>query len=683
MSGLNRNDRCPCGSGKKYKKCCQGKTFDAVRSEDQALAVAFEHHQSGRLAEALDIYKGILHENPRQPDALHLAGVIALQTGQSDLAIDLIGQAIDVKPYFLYYCNLGNAFKAQGQVDQAKECYGQALALKSDHAESHYNLGVVLQAQGELDRAIESYRLAVSANPDYAEALGNLGAALQIQGRADEAAECYQKVLSISDTGTDSLAGVCNNLSMMLKDHHRYAEALTYAQRAVALKPSSASACQSLAALLAHLSDYTGVCAASDAALALDPEDSALRESRLYCYSYHPDLSAQDIYGEFVRWGDRFPARAWHDFAGHERTPARRLRIGYVSPDFRRHTSRFFFEPLFAHHDKAQFELFAYSNVLEVREDDYTARFRSIFDHWRDIRGVSDDDAAALVRRDQIDILVDCCNHMQDDRLGVFVRKPAPLQVTWLGAAWTTGLANVDYVLFDRYMAPPGTLTREKIVQLPGCFVAYRPPQETAEVVALPALKNGYITFGYSGRTERLNHRVFDAWGEILRRLPDARLILDYAPFADPPTQAYYRDFLTRHGVDVSRVTMRRSTNIFKGLCDIDILLDCFPHSGGTMLFDALWMGVPALTLAGRPPVGRIGTSLMMNLGLSEWVTHSEDEYVGQAVALARDTAKLAEVRVGMRERMRRSPLMDEPGFARGVESALRAMWQTWCEEAQ
>ena len=353
------------------------------------------------------------------------------------------------------------------------------------------------------------------------------------------------------------------------------------------------------------------------------------------------------------------------------------MRVGYVSPDFRRHTSRFFFEPLFEHHDKGEVELFAYSNVL--RDDSHTERFKKLFDHWRPIRGVADQAVADMVRRDRIDILVDGCNHMMDHRLGIFTLKPAPIQVTWLGAAWTTGLPMVDYVLFDQYMAPEGTLAREKIVRLPGCFVAFRPPEETAEVAPLPAQRNGYITFGYSGRTERLNHKVFRAWGEILRRLPQARLILDFGPFADPPTQAYYREFLAKHGIDTSRVTMRKSENIFEGLGDIDILLDCFPHSGGTMLFDALWMGVPFVSLASRPPVGRIGTSLLKNLGLDEWVAQSEEEYIGKAVAFAGDVEALSELRVGMRSRMQASPLMDEAGFARGVEAAYRTMWAGWC----
>jgi predicted O-linked N-acetylglucosamine transferase (SPINDLY family) len=230
-------------------------------------------------------------------------------------------------------------------------------------------------------------------------------------------------------------------------------------------------------------------------------------------------------------------------------------------------------------------------------------------------------------------------------------------------------------------MGPLGTQASETIVQLPRTWAAFRPSEKALKtaVASLPALKNGHITFGYSGRSERLNYKVFHAWGKLLQRLPQARLILDFKAFSDPPTQAYFQKFMSEHGIDVQRVTLRNSANIFEGLGEIDIVLDSFPHSGGTMLFDALWMGVPTVTLASRPPVGRIGTSLMTNLGLHDWVAQDEEGYIDKAVEFATDFKKLAELRAGMRERMSASPVMDERGFARDVENAYTVMWQNWC----
>jgi predicted O-linked N-acetylglucosamine transferase (SPINDLY family) len=739
----HRNDPCPCGSGKKFKRCCLEKMATrshAAEDASQHVQSALQHHRAGRMQQAEALYLQALQLAPNHPDALYLLAQLNHQAGRDEAAFELIKRAIRVRPAdpFLHD-NLGSLYRAQnrlreaeasflralelkpdfagahynlgvtvqdlGRPLEAERSYRRALAIESDYVYAHFNLGIVLREQGRLSEAEASYLRALKIDPDFADAHYNLGLVLHDQGRMNEAGASYARALEIDP----EFAKAHNNLGIVLQDRGRTGEAEAsfrralqidpgYAEahsnlggalrdlgqlvgaeasfrRALELKPDIAEAHQSLSSALAYLSDYREVVAESDLALRLKPGDARIWEQRLYAYSYHPELSAAEIYAEFVRWGDRFPDPVI-DFSRHDRTPGRRLRVGYVSPDFQRHTSRFFFWPLFANHDHAVVELYAYSNVKA--EDEYTAQFKGLFDHWRNIRDVADGEAARMVREDGIDILVDCCNHMRDDRLGVFALKPAPVQATWLGAAWTTGLKAVDYALLDPYMAPEGTLARETIVRLPHFFVAYRPPEQTAEIAPPPCVKNGYVTFGYSGRTERLNHRCLRVWGEILRQIPDARLILDYQSFADPPTQAYYRQYLAQLGVDTERVLMRRSENIFAGLNDFDILLDCFPHSGGTMLFDALWMGVPALTLAGRPPLGRIGTSLMMNLDMPEWVARTEDDYVAKACALAGNAQVLAPLRAGMRERMRNSPVMDGAGFARAVEAAYREMFGNW-----
>ncbi|TAN70542.1 MAG: tetratricopeptide repeat protein [Methylobacter sp.] len=600
-----------------------------------------------------------------------LGGVLKLQGVE---ALEPLRKAAELLPRDAEaHSNFGAALKEQGQFTDAEACYRRALEIKPNFAEAYSNLGNTLREQGRLTDAEAHCRRALEINPSFAEALSNLGAILQEQGRLMEAEASYRQAIEIKS----DFAEAHSNLGSTLKEQGRLAEAEAGYRRALEIKPDFAGAHQSLSTLWAHLSDYRRVVAESDKALQIEPVAEVTWGQRLYALSYHPDLSAEAIYAEFVRWGDRFPDPVV-DFSNHDRTPRRRLRVGYVSPDFRRHTSHFYFWPLFANHDHAVVELYAYSNVK--KEDDLTEQFKGLFDHWRNIRGVTDQDVAQMIRQDKVDILVDCCNHMRDERLGVFTLKPAPIQVTWLGAAWTTGLKTVDYVFFDPYLAPEGTLSRETIVRLPHFFVAYRSREETADIVPPPCVKNGYLTFGYSGRTERLNHRTFRVWGEILKQIPDARLILDFGPFADPQTQAYYRQFMSEYGVDIQRVSMRKSANIYEGLNDIDILLDCFPHSGGTMLFDALWMGVPVLTLASRPPLGRIGTSLMMNLGLPEWVAQSEDEYLAKACVFADDSRLLIKLRSGMRERMQNSPVMDGVGFARGVEEAYREMWQRYCE---
>ncbi len=564
---------------------------------------------------------------------------------------------------------LGLALHAQGK--PAIPALERAASLLPDDSEFHCNLGVALELEGRLEEARASYQKALVLNPWFTNAHCFLGNAFRKQGLVEEALESYRAALAIDPTHYKAN----QSMEFVLSQVGRLVEAEEVCRRALRFKPDFMEMRQLLSNILGKQSKYADVVKESDRAFEALSVHPVIWEQRLYCYSYHPDLSAEEIYSEFVRWGDRFPEPR-EDFLSHDRNPNRRLRIGYVSPDFRKHTGRFYFWPLFQHHDRNSFELFAYSNV--EHEVAWTGLFREQFEHWRDIRQLDDEAAAELVRADGIDILVDLCGHMLDDRLGLFALKPAPIQATWLGSAWTTGLKAMDYALFDPHVAPEGTLARETIVRLPHSFLVFQPKVDAPDVVASPCLRNGFVTFGYTGRTERLSHRTFRVWGEILKRLPEAKLILDYPPFDDPRTQDHYRGFLAQHGVDTERVILRNSPNIFEGLNDIDILLDSFPHSGGTMLMDALWMGVPALTLASRPPVGRLGTGMLMNLGLPEWVAHSEKEYLAKACQFAGDGQALKALRLGMRERMLNSPLMDGPGFAHDFEAAYRVMFEHW-----
>jgi protein O-GlcNAc transferase len=683
----------------------------SVATSLPSLQDAIALHQQGKLGQAEALYRKILESFPNNSAVLHLLGVIAHQNGQFKSAIELIDKAIEFNPNdAIYYSNRGISLQELKQFETSVSSYNKAIELKPDYAKAYFNRGNALKELKLFEDAVTSYDKAISLRPDYTEAYSNRGNALKDLRRYEAAVLSYDKAISLNPDLADvhfnrgntllKLAKVDAALASFdrvkfldafhyqvyissggaLRLKNQYIDALDSVGRALRMNPEVTSAQQGYSSLLSYLSDYREVCKYSETALSLatDSEKSIVWANRLFHLIYHPDLSAQEICSEHIRWGKQYAALGQEGFATHDRTPVRRLRIGYVSPDFWGHTCRFYFEPLFSQHEHTRFELFAYASVLY--EDEHTQRFKPFFDHWRDIHSLSDEAVAHMIRQDKIDILVDCCGHMMDTRLTVFAYKPAPIQVTWLGSAWTTGLAQIDYVLFDPYMAPEGTNASEQIVRLPRTWAAFRPGERAyqASVKALPSLTNGYVTFGYSGRSERLNHRVFNTWGSILARLPQARLVLDYKAFIDPKTKAYYREFLAQHGIDTSRVFMRNSENIFEGLGDIDILLDSFPHSGGTMLFDAIWMGVPALTLASPRPVGRIGTSLMTNLGLSEWVAQDEQEYEDKAIAFAQDIQALAKLRTGMRARMQASPVMDEKGFTQDVEAAFQTMWTNW-----
>ncbi len=608
------------------------------------LAKIVDKYRCGKVKDALQEADALVRRYPDDALTWKALGVLHCETKNFTKAIEVIQRAILLNPKDKEnFNNLGVAYLESGLLEDAELCFRRAVYLDHQYVDAYFNLGNCLRDMEFAEAAETSYRYALNLQPNHAAGHNNLGALLLDLGKLAEAVEHFQLALQ---------KGLSRSLAL-----------------------------SQLSLVQAYLSDYTNVKSLSDEAVDLSPEDSTIWAQRLYALSYHPDLPDSEIYNEFCRWGDlqyrKFKPASGGQFE-NSRSPHRKLRVGFISPDFRRHTSRFYFSALFENYDESEIELIAYANVLNA--DDWTINFKGWVDEWRDIRYLSDLDVANLIRQDRIDILIDGCNHMRDHRLGVMALKPAPIQVTWLGSAWTSGLPTIDYALFDPYLAPAGTLARETIVHLPKCFVAYRPPEDVPTVAPLPASKNGFVTFGYSGRTERLNHKTFTAWARILEGTPNSRLILDYKPFGDDATRNYYLRYMARCGMDVNRVLMRNSANIFESLSEIDILLDCFPHSGGTMLFDALWMGVPALTLASRPPVGRIGTSLMMNLGLPEWVTHDEEEYIARAIKVSGDLAQLADLRAQMRARMRNSPLMDEKGFAAAYISALRNMWKTWCE---
>jgi protein O-GlcNAc transferase len=388
------------------------------------------------------------------------------------------------------------------------------------------------------------------------------------------------------------------------------------------------------------------------------------------------------VYAEYRRWDEVHarPLRPAGVLHGNGRDAGRRLRVGYVSPDLRRHSASYFIEPLLAHHDKGEVEVFAYAQV--AMEDAVSARFKGYVDHWCNTVGMSDEALAGRIRADGIDVLVDLAGHTVGNRLLVFARKPAPVQVSWLGYGYTTGLEAMDYLLADEVFAPPGceALFSEEVVRLP-LVAAYRPAEATGEGGPLPALRSGgVITLGSLSRAVRLNDRVIGAWAVILGRLPQARLVVNSGDFRSEGMQARLRERFAAHGIGAQRLEVGFDSPPWDVLRRIDISLDCFPHNSGTTLYESLYMGVPFVTLADRPSVGRLGAAILRGVGHPEWVAATPQEYVDKVVELAQDLEALALLRAGLRGQMQASALMDETGFARSVEAAYRTMWQRWCD---
>ena len=538
---------------------------------------------------------------------------------------------------------LGTMLQPQGKKEEALEAKQRAVDLLPGDAEGLCNLGRAYFELGRIAESIAVFRTTVAVQPDYAEAFNNLGLAFNADGQIHEAHRCFERAIALQP----DFAEAYNNLSGIFNAHGQIDEAIDALEHAIAAKPDHRVAFDNL----------------------------------LFVANYHPDASAEAIFARYREFERRFgqPHRA--AWAPHSNPPGtgRRLKVGYVSPDFKGHACSFFMEPLLAGHDKQVVDVYAYAELSH--EDAATLRYKGYVEHWVPTRGMSDTALAARIRADGIDILVDMAGHSAGNRLGVFARKPAPVSLSWMGFGYTTGLQAIDYYLTDAACAPAGCehLFSERPWRLAGTsFTAYRPGTGMGEVSALPALERGYVTLGTLTRGVRINHRTIRVWAAILLRLPTARLVIDSSSFKDVQVQQAAIAKFIAHGVDVERVHIGYNSPPWDVLRGIDIGLDCFPHNSGTTLVETLYMGLPFVTLEGRPSVGRIGSSILHGVGHPEWIAQSEDEYIDKVVALAADLPALAQLRATLRGQMQASVLMDEARFARTVEAAYQDMFALW-----
>ena len=621
LTKADRNDPCPCGSGVKFKKCCGGVSGAASASVERR-ALAAQHNQFG---------KTLCDRGQVRDGAAHFKQAIALDDEYTDA-----------------YNNLGNALSVLGQMGEAIGCYRRALELQPDNATVHNNLGNTLARIGQAEEAVAHYRSALALRPDNAQMHNNLGNTLATLGRAREAIVHYERAIAIRF----DYAEVHGNLANALAACGRANEAFERFEQA----------------------------------LTLTPDNDATYSNLLLVLNGSTRFDEAAVFAAHRRYAERFetPLMASRPKHTNDRTPDRPLRIGYVSSDLRMHSVAWFIEPVLANHDRERFEVYAYHGH-EV-EDEVSGRLRSHVTQWRRLVGLSDEEVARGIHEDRIDILVDLNGHTAMNRLLVFARKPAPVQVTWLGYPNTTGLAAMDYRLTDRFADPEGMTERyhtETLLRLPESFSCYRPPDAAPEVGALPSGEGGSVTFGSLNNRSKIGPEVIALWARVLHGVPGSRLMLKGKGYDDESVQQALRDAFRIHGIDEERLRLHGGYDThakhLRRYREIDIALDPFPYNGTTTTCDALWMGVPVVTLAGTTHVARVGVSLLNHLGLTEWIANSAQEYVEIAARWAADVQRLATLRRELRGRMARSPLTDAPTFTRHLESAYRFMWQHWC----
>jgi predicted O-linked N-acetylglucosamine transferase (SPINDLY family) len=631
-----------------------------------------------QFAQAAAAYRRALGLDPANAGVMANLGTVLREAGALPEAVQLLRAAAELEPAVASHrVNLGIAYWNQGDFAAAEQTLSESLARAPDDPDAAFNLGNALHALGRPREAIERYRLSAALRPGFVDALINLGNVLAEIGESAAGLAAYDAAL---DARPDSVAAL-NNAGCLLRTLGRIDDAQIRLQHALELDPGNAVLHDSLGNVYKDAGDLDAAIASFRKSLELDPGAAATHSNLAYALSFQsPDPGP--ILEECLRWNERFaaalPRRAHH---GAHETAERRLRVGYVSPDFRDHCQSLFTIPLLAAHDHAAFEIVCYS--LGKRPDDHTRRIAGYADAWRDARALADEPLCRLIGEDRIDILVDLTMHMAGGRPRVFARKPAPIQIAWLAYPGTTGIGAMDYRLSDPRLDPDGFDDHysERTLRLPDSFWCYDPLTEGLEVNALPAFERPGPTLGCLNNPCKLTDHTLRLWSGVMRGLPTARLLL-----LAPPGRHRHRlsRRLETHGIAADRVefrSFRPRADYLRSYHDIDLGLDTFPYNGHTTSLDSLWMGVPVVSRVGRTCVGRAGLSQLHALDLVELAAESDQAFVEIAVALGRDLERLAMLRRELRARLARSALMDAPRFARHVEHLYRSAWRSYCAE--
>lgn len=663
------------------------------------------HHRAGRLSEADRLYREVLARDPDHSQAVFLLGVLAVQAGRLDDAVEMLTRATALAPgQAACHAELGEAYRRRGDSSAAVDSLLKAVAIDPGAVGPVYTLGCLLHERGAASGALACFRHASELQPNLpgidqrladaraavprtgTEPEGALSAAtlmalarpVAVQGRLQDAAAMLERAVHLNPQLT---VAHCN-LGLVNATLGRVREACVNYRHALEIEPDSAKTHHDLGNALLRGGLLDEAIASFRNAVRSSPNQAPYHSDLVFHMHFHPAYDSRTLLAEAREWERSHgtglasqPARRERD-----RTADRRLRIGYVSPNFRRHCQALFMSPLLTHHDHQHFEIVCYSDV--ARPDEWTDRLLACADRVQQVVGMSDAALAERVVDDGIDILVDLTMHMAENRLPTFARKPAPVQVCWLAYPGTTGISAIDYRVTDPYLDPPDgdvEAYAERLLRLPDTFWCYDPL--AAETVGpSPARHHGHVTFGSLNNVLKVSEASIALWANVLRRVERSTITL-LAPAGDARDRTL--GLFEERGIEKDRVQFveYQSHQLYLATYrSIDIGLDTVPYNGHTTSLDALWMGVPVVTLVGSTVVGRAGLCHAMNLGLPELVARTPEQFVSIAVGLAGDLVRLTSLRAGLRARMERSPLMDGARFTKNMEAAYRSIWRRWCD---
>lgn len=648
--------------------------------------------------------KGLLLDSTSQDGKLCLAEILLAQK-QLTAALVLLSELFDSVPNDVrVLIALSHGLVLAKKFKEAEAHLVRAHAIEPDNVSVLTNLTDVLRELKRYDDAISYGEAAVSISPMAWRALNNLGLAYAISGQTVKAIDAFQRAAVVnpaswsihSNLGTmfvrlarwmdaeraylqaiacdSSQPELHNNLGSLYGKIGSLIDALNHLDKSLVIDESVSRTHSNKANILCALGRYKDAERHYEQAIALDPGNLAAKSSFLFHSAYFPELTDKEIFQRHRSIAKTIPKPKVTGTFKRRVGAGKAIRVGFVSGDFRSHATMFFLWPLLRNIDRNKFELYAYS-TSEIA-DDLTETIKASFDGWCSISFCSNEEAVIKIEGDQIDILVDLSGHSEGNRLAIFKARPAKLQITYCGTVNGTGIDEIDYFLTDWEVAPSGSDTNfaEKVWRINTPFICYEPPQMSYDPGQLPALRNGFITFGSLSRTVRLNDELLIVWGKILDAVPNSKLVLDQRQFAHTSTKNYFYDRMSALGLPIHQIELKRSRPHWPAYQGIDISLDCFPHSVGTTGVESLWMGVPILTRLDRPPVGRIMSSTLKAVDLHDWIAEGKDAYIDKAIKFSSDLSLLTSLRLTLRERMQASALLDGKLFARKIEEAFVAM---------
>ncbi len=641
-------------------------------------ATANRHFQTGDLITARDLYKRILDLDPGSARAYYMLSGIAAHEGDLSSAIGLAQRAIGLQPAVPeFHFSLAGVYLSQGDMRSALSSYQEALRLRPDSLDYQRAVAGALLAAGALDEGVDAYRAIARAGTRDGLAYFELGKALQLRGDLKEAEDTFAQAVKLSPDSE----GAHLHLAVVRREQGRLVDAEGPARRAAALAPNMHQAWFVLGRVLGEQGRHAEAVEHFRKVLAMQPEDDAAWSELLFSLNYSEQFSPHEVFAEHLKYGERFPRVPAMAIDAARLKSGRRMRVGYLSPDFWLHSVAHFITPILSRHDRGRFEVFCY--YTGQREDAMTARLKNGSEHWRQVAGVSDEDLERILRADELDILVELTGHSNHQRLAVLATRVAPVQVTYLGYPNTTGVAAIDYRITDARTDPPGEsdgLHSEKLFRLPETFLCYAPPAVKVEAPAAPFHRTGHITFGSFNNFAKISPITIKLWSRVLASVPNSKLLVKTRGLQDPGLCTLLLGRFREQGIEADRIKLMPpildQRQHLQTYGKVDIALDPFPYHGTTTTMEALWMGVPVVTLEGDRHASRVGASILSALGLVDCVAQTQDEYVQIAARLAAADSELDVLRQQLRPRLSASPLTDGARFTAHLEQAYLKMWE-------